>query len=485
MAAISLVGISGCKGADSPLGVKIELKEKTFANGLRVIVIEDHTVPVVTYQTWYRVGSVDEKKGMTGISHLFEHLMFKGTPKYGPRKFFEMLESKGAEVNAYTMRDYTVYYETFSPEMLPTVVDLESDRMQNLTLSQEVLDTEKQVVMEERRLKTDNSPVGKMQETLWLLAFRSHPYQWPVVGYLQDVMDLTLPQVLEYYTGHYQPKNATLVLVGDLKAEPTFEMLRKAYGEIPSQKVPKRKIAPEPEQTDERRLVLKDQVSSEKLAQAYHCSAAEDDDSYALDVLANILFEGSSSLAYRRLVEEKDLVVGVSGSAYTPTYPGLFMISATMKGALPATAAEAELDSVIHEVQTTGVTPEEVQRAVRQLTVQLVDSVRTPFGLGQLVGTVVMILNDPERYGEDLAKYLKVTPADVQRVARKYLVPAHRSVITLVPDSSIKVKPTSGAANPETGSLQDSRAIPRPPEPVRTASTRALKLDASLTGRMK
>src|SRR5262249_37098834 len=195
----------GCEGkVANPLGINLTLRQEKLSNGLTVILVEDHTVPIVSYQTWYRVGSVDETPGNTGISHLFEHLMFKGTPKYGPKQFFLQLEAKGAEVNAFTTRDYTVYYENFVPDLLEKVIDMESDRMANLDINEEVLGSERLVVLEERRLRTDNAPEGKMQEALWSLAYKIHPYQWPVIGYPQDLLSITVPRLVSYFKSHYQ-----------------------------------------------------------------------------------------------------------------------------------------------------------------------------------------------------------------------------------------------------------------------------------------
>jgi predicted Zn-dependent peptidase len=384
------------------------------------------------------VGSVDEKMGTTGISHLFEHLMFKGTPKYGPKEFFQQLEAKGAEVNAFTTRDYTVYYENFVPTLLEKVIDMESDRMANLTLTDDVLNSERMVVFEERRLRTDNSPDGRIQEALWQEAYHVHPYQWPVIGYPQDLRDMTLDKIQAYFKSHYQPANAAVIIVGDFNKDQIFDLIKKYYGGIKAEPRPVRNIRAEPEQTEERRLILRDQVASERFSEAYHVTAADNDDSYALDVLANILFEGTTSRAYKKLVEEMDICTGVAGTAFTPTYPGIFTISASMKQGVPAAQAETALWDVISEVQSKGVTADEVKVAVKQLTVQMVDSVRTPYGLGQLIGIVTTIFGDPNRFAEDLAKYTKIKPSDVQRVANKYLTPNNRTVITMVPGEAPK-----------------------------------------------
>lgn len=449
-AALSVACRDG-KGTVSGLGIQLTLEKRTLGNGLTVILVEDHTVPIVSYQTWFRVGSVDERPGITGISHLFEHLMFKGTPKYGPKEFFLQLEAKGADVNAFTTRDHTVYYESFVPALLPKVIDMESDRMRNLELTDEVLATERAVVFEERRMRTDNAPDGRMQEALWQLAYRRHPYRWPVIGYPQDLASITAQQLRDYYRIHYQPANAAVVIVGDVQPEDAFRQVKAAYEGIPSLPRAERDVPSEPEQKEERRLVLRDQVASERFSRAYHVTSAHDDDSFALDVLANILFEGTSSRAYRSLVEEKDLASGVAGAAFTPAFPGLFIVNATMRGGVPAEAGERALDAVIREAQESEVSAEEIRAAVRQLTVQLVDSVRTPHGMGQLIGTVQTIFGDPSRYAEDLGKYTRVTASDVRRVANQYLHPNNRSVVTLVP----------------------SKAAPKPPSKVSTAVPKA------------
>lgn len=434
LAALLVLAQAGCKGkAAEELGIRIEPKLKKLSNGLAVILVEDHTVPIVSYQTWFRVGSVDEAPGITGISHLFEHLMFKGTPKFGPKEFFRRLEAKGAEVNAFTTRDYTAYYENFTPGLLPQVIEMEADRMMNLTLTEDVLASERQVVMEERRMRTDNSPEGRMQEALWGLAFRYHPYRWPVIGDPADLASIRLEEVKKYYQTHYAPSSAAVVVVGDIDPAATFAAIQKNYGSLPSVTAPKREVTAEPEQKEERRMTLYDEVSAERFGFAYRITSAHENDSFALDVLANILFDGTSSRAYRLLVEEKNVALGVGGAAFTPAYPGLFLINGTMKNGASSDQAEKLLDEAIREVQEKGVSEEEIRIAIRQLTIQLVNSVRTPNGLGNVLGTIYTVFGNLDRFEGEVERYLKVTPADVRRVAQKYLVPNNRTVVVLVP----------------------------------------------------
>ncbi|MGK5089364.1 pitrilysin family protein, partial [Bdellovibrionota bacterium FG-2] len=197
------VRMSSCVQKISTLGVEIAIEKKVLANGMVVVFVPDPTVPVVSLQIFYRVGAVDEREGSTGLAHLFEHLMFKGTARFGEKQFFQQLEAKGAEVNAYTTRDFTVFYENFVPELLPKALEMEADRMQGLQLSESLLNRERKVVLEERALRTDSSPDGRMQESLWGLAYSVHPYQQPVIGFPQDLEGLTLDAISDFYKKYY------------------------------------------------------------------------------------------------------------------------------------------------------------------------------------------------------------------------------------------------------------------------------------------
>jgi zinc protease len=279
----------------------------------------------------------------------------------------------------------------------------------------------------------DGSPEAKMQDLLWQLSYRRHPYQWPVIGVPTDLPRITTQQLIDYYHQYLQPGNATLVVVGDFASEELFSNLKKYYEKIPAQVRPARDLPIEPEQQEERRLVVRDLVISERFARAYHITSADHQDSYALDVLADILFEGTTSRGYQKLVEQENLLISLVGSSYTPTYPGLFMVSGTLKGHTAASVAEDALDRVIENLQEYGVSENEVHAAVRKLALQFADSIRTAYGLGQMIGTVQTVFGDPQRFVEDLSKYMKVTPQDVRRVAIKYLQPNNRSVVHLVP----------------------------------------------------
>ncbi len=431
------LGGTGCRKEISALGMKIAIEQTRLSNGMQVIVVEDPTLPIISYQTWLGVGSSDDPPGKTGLAHLFEHLMFKGTEKYGKGEFFRQLETRGAEVNAETTRDYTLYYSTFTPDLLSQVIEMESDRLSHLRFDEASLQQEKLVVLEERRLRYDSRPDSRIQEALWALAFRSHSYRYPVIGVPEDLLNIQLEDLQAFFGRFYAPSNVTLVLTGRIRAKEVLPLIQAAYGGIRSKtgegKLARLRVPATEVQNEERRQVIRDRVTAERGAFGYPITSASHADSHSLDVLANILFEGNHSRAHRRLVEELNWVTSVGGTAFTPKYPGLFMIQWGMKVGLASQKAETELGALIQDVQERGVTEAEVKTAVKQLTVQMMDSIRSAHGLGHWIGTVETILGDAAHFSDDLSKYARVTPADVQRVARKYLEPNRRSVVTLLP----------------------------------------------------
>lgn len=419
----------------SELGsLKLDWKKRTLSNGLRIVVVEDRTVPLVSYQTWVGVGSANETEGKTGLAHFFEHLMFKGTLKNPGRKFFEKLEMQGAEVNASTSRDTTTYYENFSPHLLDTVIELESDRFQNLWIDEQRMLIEKAVVLEERKLRVDSQPTAKMQEALWSTVFRVHPYSHPVSGWPEDVMKLTLDDLKEFFTRYYTPSNTVIVVVGDIDAEVVFKKIELAYKDWKSEAPIKQEpLEAESVQEGERRWNLTDGVTSEQVLIGYPITSADQDDSFALDLLSGILFSGLSSRAHQKLVEKESIALSVNGSSYTPKYPGLFSAHIVMKKGVAATQAEKSIEELLVEFKKELVTSEELERVRKQFLVSTLDGVRTPYGLGQWIGTVMILFNDPNRLISDFKKYAKVTPQDIKRVANHYFDSNRRSVITLSP----------------------------------------------------
>ncbi|MCJ7484077.1 MAG: insulinase family protein, partial [Thermodesulfovibrionales bacterium] len=289
-----------------------EVQEYTLKNGLRVLIIEEHKAPVATFQIWYRVGSRDEPSGKSGLSHLLEHMMFKGTSRYGPAVLSKIVQKNGGSDNAYTTKDYTVYFELFASDRITLAIDLEADRMQNLLLEQKEVIAERNVVKEERRLRYEDDPQNSLFEEVVAAAFKVHPYQRPVIGWMSDLQSIERDDLLHYYRTYYASQNAVIVVVGDVNGKDMIERIRSAFEDSTSDP-PVRKISYfEPEQRGERRLFLKKEAELPFIITAYHVPSFPHEDNYALDVLHLLLSSGKSSRLYQSLVYEKKVALSAS-----------------------------------------------------------------------------------------------------------------------------------------------------------------------------
>jgi len=411
-------------------------------NGLKVLALEDHAVPAMSYYTFFRVGSRDERPGRTGISHLFEHMMFNGTKKYGPEVFDQMLESKGGRSNAFTTEDLTVYYEDFPSEALDMVVDLEADRMAGLAITEESLAHERDVVKEERRLRADNDLEGSLFELLQGTAFLAHPYQWPVVGWMPDLDAITSKDCEEYFRIHYAPNNATIILAGDFKPERAIGLISKAYGPIPAQPAPPPVVRDEPDQLGERRAILKRAAQLPAVALAYHVPSTSSEEVFALDLLQIILGEGESSLLNRHLVYEKELATRVRVENAWRLDPSLFFIYAEAKPGTSAEALEAALSAEVDALAHLDVGAVSLQKAKNIRTTSQVKALKTNAGKAEQLGMFDAYFGGYARLFSVLKNYQAVTGADLQKAAARYLTPDNRTVVTLVP------APAAEAAKP-------------------------------------
>ena len=273
----------------------MRVTEKVLPNGLKVLLKEEHKAPVVTFQVWYKVGSRNEKLGTTGMSHLLEHMMFKGTKKHGPKTFSQTVQRNGGNDNAFTAKDYTAYFETFAADRIAISLDLESDRMQNLLIDPNEFEPERKVVMEERRMRTDDDPTATMVEEMTAAAFIAHPYEWPVIGWMADIGNITRDELYNHYRMYYAPNNATIVVVGDFNTGKLYPQIEKYFGRIPRGPAAPRVAAIEPKQLGERRIIVKKQAELPAVFAGYHTPDIKHPDSYALEVLQGILSSGKSS----------------------------------------------------------------------------------------------------------------------------------------------------------------------------------------------
>lgn len=407
---------------------------RQLPNGLRVRLLADPTVPTVSYYTFFQVGSRNERLGTTGISHLFEHMMFNGAARYGPKEFDRVLESRGGSSNAYTSNDVTAYYEDFASDALETVVDLESDRMRSLALTPETLEQERQVVKEERRLRTENSVFGLMEEQLEALVFLAHPYRWPVIGWMEDIERITREDCQEFFRTYYAPDNAAVYAVGDLDPDDTYRLVERAYGDIPAGPRPRPVPQGEPPQRGERRAVVRYPAQAAAVLVGWRGPAAKSADSAALDVLQAVLAVGESSRLRRRLVEQAEVAVSVQVSWGWRVDPGVFLVFAELAPGVPAERAERLLWEEFAKVVSRGVGRAELVRAQRLLRSSVLHELATHNGVAHALGQAEALLGDWREAGRALEQYAAVQPKDVRRVAASWLDPARRCVVTLEPE---------------------------------------------------
>jgi len=410
-----------------------ELQEATLANGLRVRVLPNPAAPIASVYTFFRVGSRNERPGITGISHLFEHMMFNGAKKYGPKQFDRVLEAHGGRSNAYTTHDVTVYHEDIAADALEKVFDLEADRMGHLVISDEILASEREVVKEERRLRVDNEPGGMLDEELGTLVWKAHPYRWPVIGWMGDIERITRLDCEIFFRTFYAPNNALLYVVGDLEPSRALERIRRYYERIrrgpPLPPVPDS----EPEQRGERRSMLRHPVQAPHLMIGYRAPAARDEDSLVLDVLQYALSVGEASRLVRSLVFDKRLAVSLYMDWTWRIDPGAIVFYLELKPDSAAERVESALYQELEKVAQRGISGRELEKAKNNLKSHLLQGLATNAGKAQALGTYELLLGN-WRAGLDLGdRYEAVTAKQVQSACEKYLVAHARSVATLFP----------------------------------------------------
>lgn len=413
----------------------IQLKVEKFqlSNGLTVLLHEDSSAPMITYHQWFRVGSRHENVGRTGLAHFFEHLMFKGTEKYPARVFDRIIQANGGNNNAFTSKDYTGYYTNIPSDKLELIMDIEADRMRKLVFNQKEIDSEREVVKEERRLRTENDISGVIEEAMYKLVYKVHPYRWPVIGYMADLNATSMDELKEFYRIHYAPNNAVVVIVGDIKIGKTKSLIEKYYNSIASQPLPEKVLPQEPEQTSQREQALQKDVQAPTVALAYRISAAGQADSYALDMISNLLSAGSSSRLHKRLVFQEQVVTGVSSWAYTPKEPGIFEIVASVKPGVGADQVINSIQAEVAKLRNKLVDEKELNKIKNQMMTDYVQSLKTMQGKARALAVNEILFGDYQELFRDLGKYFQVTPETIKAVAEKYLRAEKRSIIRVLP----------------------------------------------------
>jgi predicted Zn-dependent peptidase len=425
----------------------LETRQTTLDNGLVVLTLEDHATPVVAFQMWVRVGSKDEAR-YTGLAHLFEHMMFKGSKHIAPEEFARLVQARGGRTNAYTTHDHTVYFEEVSREHLPLVIELEAERVANLAITEETLASERQVVLEERRMRTDDQPDGRALEALLALSFQAHPYRWPVIGWRSDVEQATLDACRDFFAHYYAPNNIVLSIVGDFDTEETLALVRRTFGRLEKAASIPRNPTREPEQRGERRATVAFDLRSPVLAVAWHAPASGHADAEPLDVLSQVLSGGRSSRLYRRLVYRDQQALAAEGAYWELQQAGLFYAFVSVRPGASIERAERTLFEEIEKVRTQPVSAAELEKAKRQLEVGLVNGLAANHAVANRIAFDTVTFGRIRPLEERLAAIRAVDAEAVRRVAQTYLAPDRRSVVQVVPPSSER-RATSAKAHAE------------------------------------
>lgn len=411
----------------------IEVKEHVLDNGLKVLIVEDHKAPTATFQVWYRVGSRDEGIGKTGLSHLLEHMMFKGTEKHGPKTFSQAIKRAGGIDNAFTSKEYTGYFQLLASDRITLPIGLEADRMTNLVLTEDAVLPERDVVMEERRLRYEDDPQGLVFEEVMATTFKNHPYRWPVIGWMSDLKDLQVKDLVSHYRTYYAPDNAVVIVVGDVDEKEILGKIRDAFGGIPAGPGIRRAPVEEAAQRGERRVTVKKEAELPFILSAYKVPRIGHEDSYALEVLAGILSEGKSSRIYRALVYEKQVAISAWAS-YDGLYrdPFLFFTGATASQGKSIGEVEKALSFEIERIKQEPPSAREIEKAKNQIEASFIMEQDSIYMQARIIGSFEMTVGWRmiDAYLEGLRK---VTAEDVMRVARQYLVDESKTTGILVP----------------------------------------------------
>ncbi|HZR24794.1 MAG TPA: pitrilysin family protein [Vicinamibacterales bacterium] len=415
---------------------KLQYQMMTLPNGLTVVFEEDHSTPIVHLQLWYHVGSKNEKPGRTGFAHLFEHLMFKGSRNVQPEAHTSMIASVGGQSNAYTTDDETVFWETVPQQYLPMILWMESDRMATLRVDKDTFTGEREVVKEERRMRVDNQPYGRLNEIIYDQAFTTHPYKHPTIGSMADLEAASIEDVQDFYHTYYVPANATLVLVGDFETAQALQLVNQYMGKVPKAAKPvPRDIPQEPPQTQEKRATVHVPVPLPAVVVAYHITRDGNPDSYPLHIAGKVLSDGESSRIYRRLVYDKQMAAAAFGTANLIEDPNLFYAVAIVQPPHTTDEVASALIGEIEKLKTEPISEHELQKTKNQFARDYILGRESNQQKALQLAHAVVIHNDIKTADGEFDIFQNVTAADVQRVAKTYFRPENRLVLTLVPSA--------------------------------------------------
>jgi zinc protease len=409
------------------------VKEFVLENGLKVFLLEDHKSPAVTFQVWYRVGSRNEKDGKSGLSHFLEHMMFKGTPSIKPEEYARIIAKNGGRSNAFTTSDVTVYFATMSRDKIGIELEMEADRMANALLGDTYFEPEKKVIQEERRLRTDDKPVAALDEVTSAVAYTVHPYRRPVIGWMDDIQNLSRQDLVDHYKLYYAPNNAFIVVGGDFSTEEILPKIKAAFEKIPRGLEAPKVRAEEPPQRGERRVFLKKEAELPFIMMFYHAPNLKSPDNFALDLLTVVLAGGRSSPLYHDLVYQKRLARSVDASYSSVSIdPGGFSITAQLMPDKEPPEVEREIDILVDKIKSELISERDLQKAKNQIESSFIFAQDSIFGQAMKIGYYEANggWRQMDQYIEGIRR---VTREDIRRVAKEYLDRDRRTIGVLVP----------------------------------------------------
>jgi zinc protease len=434
----TLAGLLACALASAQTQA---VQTTTLNNGMKILIQEDHAIPNVAMYFFYKIGSRNERPGITGISHFFEHMMFNGAKKFGPKEFDNQMEKAGGNNNASTGNDMTIYTDWFPSSALELMMDMESDRIRDLAFDPKIVESERGVVYSERRSSVDNNNSGILREQLDAAAFIAHPYHWPVVGWPSDIEAWTMDDLKAYFKIGYAPNNCTMVVVGDVSAQQVMALAKKYIEPIPRQAPPPPVRTKEPVQLGERRVIVKKPAQSPIQMIAFHVPEATHPDSQVLNVISTVLSQGQSSRLYRRMVENEQLALSVNGRKGETFDPTIMTFTIQPRRGVELARTEKAIYEELDRMASTAVSSEELQKAKNQILAGHYRQMKTIAGRASMIGHYEVYYGDYSKMFSIDSEIDKVTPADIQRVAKTYFNEKNRTVATLIPEEGA---PTRG-----------------------------------------
>jgi zinc protease len=422
------------EGAFRPEDVKVH----TLANGLKVLLLEDHDIPNIALYTFFRVGSRNERTGLTGVSHFCEHMMFNGSTKFGPGEFDRIMEFHGGTNNAYTSDDLTAYTDWFPAAALEPMLEMEADRMQGLMFDPQVLESERGVVASERRMAVDNNNDGLLEETVRATAIMAHPYHWEVIGWMSDIQSWRRDEIVQYYRTYYAPNNAVLIIVGDFESAPALALVKKYFDSIPSSAPPPPVTTTEPPQLGPRQVFIRKEAQAPCFLMVYHAPAWKEAEFPALFVLEKALLEGESSRLYRRLVREEKLALSVGGGIQETIDPLLFSFNVRPRPGADLDRIEAVIEEELAKVREAGLTDREFQKSLNIIRSSFYFGLETISGQANLLGSAEVLYGGFQQAFTYMDRFAALRKEQVQEAAKKYLLPSQKTVGKLIPEGGVQ-----------------------------------------------